>query len=141
VGRVEISVISIKDQHSLTRVAQRGEETFHAIIVALYKAGFTPPAISPIVSRPRQTVSTIINRYHTTGTSSSTRPGRCRVLDERSIRQLIDGVRRNNFACTPQHHTTLGSTESLKSIPPKRFGEDKQIELHGFSPTQDAAEC
>jgi len=45
-------------------MARRGKETsieLRAIIVALHKAGFTPTAISPIVSRSRQTVSSTLS--------------------------------------------------------------------------------
>jgi transposase len=98
-------------------MARRGKETsvqLRAIIVALYKAGFTATAISPIISRPRQTVSTIIHRYHTTGTLSSTHPGRRRILDERGVRQLLNGVRKNRFASTRQHLTDLGLNGIIK---------------------------
>jgi len=98
-------------------MARRGKETsieLRAIIVALYKAGFTPTAISPIVSRPRQTISSIINRYHTTGTLNSTHPGRRRILDKRSVRQLVNGVRRDRFASTRQQLTDLGLNGVIK---------------------------
>jgi len=98
-------------------MARRGKETsveLRAIIVALYKAVFSATAISATVSRPRQTVSTIINRYRTIGTVSSIHLGRRRVLDERSVRQLVNGVRKDRFASTRQHLTDLGLNGVVK---------------------------